>query len=268
MPIIASLFKKINGVKTIVYPRTKEKAVYDDEGNRLDEKLKKIKETSEHAVSNISVEVTGTGNAVTDAAYADGKMELKKESSFLKSHPATAKTDDTHTSEDPGNSNTFRVVDWIGRDDYGHITSIASKDVKMPPAVSIINGRMATTPGSALDAVQANMNLKGTIANHLYSLIKAIDVCTDAQNGGSVAYDQIPNGFHVVNGKANAYDWVSDTIENALAITYHTTRAGGQIIIVDAGIYYRNMANGAWSLWRGQKGNETNYSRRSSGSDM
>lgn len=120
MPIIASLFKKINGVKTIIYPRTKEKAVYDDEGNRLDEKLKKIKETSEHAVSNISVEVTGTGNAVTDAAYADGKMELKKESSFLKSHPATAKTDDTHTSEDPGNSNTFRVVDWIGRDDYGH----------------------------------------------------------------------------------------------------------------------------------------------------
>lgn len=270
MPIIASLFKKINGVKTIVYPRTKEKAVYDDEGNRLDEKLKKIKESSENAVSNLSIEVTGSGNAVTDASYGEGKIELKKGSSFLTAHPDTGKTEDTHSSEDPGNGNTFRVVDWIERDEYGHITSIASKDVRMPQEskVNIVNGRSQTVTGSALDAVQANMNVNGTIANYLYGLIKKIDIKTDSQNRYSISYDSTPNRFHVINGTASAYDWISETIENALSITYHTEKAGAQLIIDQTGIYSRQMSNGVWTEWMRSNGMTQSYYRRSDGTSM
>lgn len=266
MPIIASLFKKINGVKTIIYPRTKEKAVYDDEGNRLDEKLKKIKETSEHAVSNISVEVTGTGNAVTDATYADGKIEMKKGASYLVSHPATESLGDNTGSLEPGSNGTFAVIDWIGRDAFGHITGINSKSVRMPTVPMVYDAQNVTDAGSALDARQGNPNITGTVAYKVELAMKkasdALEIRHKVVSGSSLNLNGLVNGITTFYGKVKVINWIDSTLENAIIISGRAVDGQctcGQLCITASEIYFRTFNKNSQNPWVKVTGQTMNY---------
>lgn len=72
--IIDYLRQEIAGIKRTVYPITKEKAVYDDENNRLDQKLSGIQEQ----LAGVSTEIDGTiDSAITRRAGED--IATKKE---------------------------------------------------------------------------------------------------------------------------------------------------------------------------------------------
>ena len=94
------------------------------------------------------VGTSGTGNAVTGYSVENGKLTLKKDSTFLTAHPSVTSSSTTGT-EAPAAGKTFDVVDGVVTDKNGHVTAFRKKTVTMPNSVA-----SATSAGSATKATQ------------------------------------------------------------------------------------------------------------------
>lgn len=80
----------------------------------------------------ITLSKTGSGNAFTDATFVNGELTLTKGSTFLTTHPAITKSNDTTSSESPAHGGSFTVIDAVTREGNGHVTKINTKTVTLP----------------------------------------------------------------------------------------------------------------------------------------
>lgn len=77
-------------------------------------------------------ETTGSGNAITDASYSNGKLTFTKGSTFLTGHPTITPGTNTTSTAAPAVGETFTAIDGITKDANGHVTAINTKTVTMP----------------------------------------------------------------------------------------------------------------------------------------
>lgn len=105
-----------------------------------------------------TVEVTGSGNAVTSATYGTGanenKLILTLGSTFLTQHPTIPVTTDTTSTSAPSFGGTFTAVDSVTRDANGHVTTLNTKTVTIPnttmgAATSSAAGTIGLVPAPA-----------------------------------------------------------------------------------------------------------------------
>ena len=105
-----------------------------------------------------TVEVTGSGNAVTSASYGTGdnanKLTLTLGGTFLTQHPVIPVTTDTTSAASPAFGSTFTAVDSVSRDANGHVTTLNTKTVTIPnktmgAATSSAAGTIGLVPAPA-----------------------------------------------------------------------------------------------------------------------
>ena len=168
---IASALSQITGFDTKVLsslPESGEKGIIyfipsdnPEEDNKYieyiwcEDKFEKVGDTKID-LSGYAKEVTtsGIGNAVTGVEYRDGKITLKKDSTFLTAHPSVT-TNSTTGTENPEAGKTFDVIDGVVTDKNGHVTAFRKKTVTMPNSVS-----KATNADTAVYATSAGKALK------------------------------------------------------------------------------------------------------------
>ena len=85
-----------------------------------------------------SIEVTGTGNAITGASISGNKISFTKGSSFLTQHPKVTTTP-TNTESAPEAGSDIEVIDSITLDSNGHVTSYQTNTVTIPNTVAQAN---------------------------------------------------------------------------------------------------------------------------------
>ena len=111
-----------------------------------------------------TVEVSGSGNAVTTASWStsSGELTLTKGATFLTQHPAIPVTTDTTSTASPTAGGTFTAVDSVTRDSNGHVTAINVKTITLPSASS------GFIPMTGSYDISGNLGFNGT--NHGYYL--------------------------------------------------------------------------------------------------
>ena len=75
---------------------------------------------------------SGSGNAVTSLSVSGGKLTYTLGSTFLTQHPAIVTQTDTTSTSAPSFGGTFTAVDSVTRDSNGHVTKINTKTVTIP----------------------------------------------------------------------------------------------------------------------------------------
>jgi len=120
-----------------------------------------------------TVEVTGSGNAVTSASYGTGananKLTLTLGSTFLTQHPVIPVTTDTTSTASPAFGGTFTAVDSVSRDANGHVTTLNTKTVTIPnttmgAATSSTAGSIGLVPAPAAGKQTSFLRGDGTWA--------------------------------------------------------------------------------------------------------
>jgi hypothetical protein len=82
-----------------------------------------------------TIEVSGTGNAITGVNETENGLQFQKGASFLTEHPSVSKNSSTAT-EKPNGGSTIEVVDSVTVDSYGHLVGYRKKTVTLPNSVS------------------------------------------------------------------------------------------------------------------------------------
>lgn len=120
-----------------------------------------------------TVEVTGSGNAVTSASYGTGdnanKLTLTLGGTFLTQHPVIPVTTDTTSTDSPAFGSTFTAVDSVSRDANGHVTTLNTKTVTIPnttmgAATSSAAGTIGLVPAPAAGEQASFLRGDGTWA--------------------------------------------------------------------------------------------------------
>lgn len=88
--------------------------------------------------ATVSIETTGSGNAITAASLSSGKITFTKGSTFLTAHPTITKSTDSTSTATPAAGGTFTAVDSVTRDSNGHVTKINTKTVTLPTQASFL----------------------------------------------------------------------------------------------------------------------------------
>lgn len=81
---------------------------------------------------DISVEKSGSGNAVTDISVDGNKITATKGSTFLTGHPTITTSTDSTSTVSPSHGGTFTAIDSITRDSNGHVTKVNTKTITLP----------------------------------------------------------------------------------------------------------------------------------------
>ena len=97
-----------------------------------------------------SIEVTGTGNAITNVNEKDGKITFSRGASFLTEHPSVSKSSSTAT-ETPSGGESIEVVDSISLDSYGHLINYCKKTVTLPDNVTNASYASDISDGADID---------------------------------------------------------------------------------------------------------------------
>ena len=120
-----------------------------------------------------TVEVTGSGNAITSASYGTGdnanKLTLTLGGTFLTQHPTIPVTTDTTSTDSPAFGSTFTAVDSVSRDANGHVTTLNTKTVTIPnttmgAATSSAAGTIGLVPAPAVGEQTSFLRGDGTWA--------------------------------------------------------------------------------------------------------
>ena len=81
---------------------------------------------------NITVNTSGTGNAITGISASGTTITATKGSTFLTSHPAISTSTNSTSTASPAHGGTFTAIDSITRDSNGHVTKINTKTITLP----------------------------------------------------------------------------------------------------------------------------------------
>lgn len=79
-----------------------------------------------------TVNITGSGNAITSLSQAGNVITATKGTTFLTAHPAITMGTNTTSAASPGAGETFTAIDSITKDAYGHVTKVNTKTISMP----------------------------------------------------------------------------------------------------------------------------------------
>lgn len=92
------------------------------------------KSDSGHTHSNYAstVNITGTGNAITAISQSGNTITATKGNTFLTAHPTISKSTDSTSTASPTHGGTFTAVDSITRDSNGHVTKVNTKTITLP----------------------------------------------------------------------------------------------------------------------------------------
>jgi len=113
--------------------------------------------------SDVGVDVTGSGNAVT-AIETDGHgIKVTKGSTFLTAHPTITTADDTTSTGTPAHGGTFTAIDGVTRDANGHVTKVNTKTVTLPSETGLSLGT-TTGAGNAVTSI--------TVSGHTITMAK------------------------------------------------------------------------------------------------
>ena len=119
-----------------------------------------------------SIEVTGTGNAITGASISGNKISFTKGSSFLTQHPKVTTTP-TNTESAPAAGSDIEVIDSITLDSNGHVTSYQTNTVTIPNTVAQANklttGRTISLTGNVTGSTtfdgSGNVSIAATVVD-------------------------------------------------------------------------------------------------------
>lgn len=80
----------------------------------------------------ITVNTSGTGNAITGISASGTTITATKGSTFLTSHPAISTSTNSTSTASPAHGGTFTAIDSITRDSNGHVTKVNTKTITLP----------------------------------------------------------------------------------------------------------------------------------------
>lgn len=175
-----------------------------------------------------NVNVSGTGNAITEATIDDqGNMNFVKGASFLTDHPVVSYKDASTYYESPNHGDTIEVIDEIGRDSFGHLISYRKKSIKFPDSVA--NAGTANYTENAGTSQYATNASTAVYANN----------ATSATNASTAQYaESAKNATSSVNSSSALY------AENAASSTYSKNASSSAFATnADTASYSRNASS-------------------------
>lgn len=99
----------------------------------------------------ITVNTSGSGNAITGISANGKTLTLTKGSTFLTAHPTITKSTDSTNTLAAAFGGTFSVIDSVTRDTNGHVTKINTKTITLPSTPTSVSG----AAGSAAEFTDA-----------------------------------------------------------------------------------------------------------------
>ena len=185
----------------------------DTNGHVTKVNTKTITLPAKPAESDVGVDVTGSGNAVT-AIETDGHgIKVTKGSTFLTAHPTITTADDTTSTATATHGGTFTAVDGVTRDGNGHVTKINTKTVTLPSETGLSLGTTTGT-GNAVTAI--------TVSGHTITMTKGSTFLT-AHPAVSKSTDSTSTATATHGGTFTAVDGVTrDTYGHVTKINTKT----------------------------------------------
>lgn len=187
-----------------------------------------------------SVEMTGSGNAITAISQNGNKITATKGSTFLTAHPTITKsTDDTSTAS-PKHGETFTVVDNITRDSNGHVTNINTKTVTLPSETTLSKGTDTSDTktlkhGDTFTAVTDTVvsGHKITDNNTTFTLPSETTLSKGTDTGGTTALKHGDSFTVTMNTSVNGHKITDNKMTFTLPTTTATTSASGLMSAAD-----------------------------------
>jgi hypothetical protein len=159
-----------------------------------------------------SVQVSGSGNAVTGYSLSGSTLTLEKNSTFLTEHPTIPTNSNTTSTAEPAAGSTFTAIDGITKDSNGHVTSYNTKTVTLPTSVTY-----ATSAGSATNASTATYATNAGTATYASTAANA----TSATNAGTATYaTSAGSATSATNASSATYATSAGSADTASTSTY------------------------------------------------